>query len=59
MTTKERKALAAQIVAELLADMVRRRGFRQNWDAIDREIREEIIDAWCAVVERRIEAAGC
>lgn len=45
------RARADQIVVKLLYDMNGRRGFRQNWDAIDEENKEEILRAWTAIVE--------
>ena len=44
------KQRARQIVQTLLRDMLNRRGFRQNWDGIDGDIRKQILAAWEAIV---------
>lgn len=41
---------ARRIVAALLRDMLGRRGFRQNWDEIDDDIKDEIVKQWEALV---------
>lgn len=38
--------IATRIVNELLEEMNNRRGFRQNWDAIDEETQCEIKREW-------------
>jgi hypothetical protein len=42
--TIEKKA--DEIVKGILADLSGRRGLRQEWDMIDDEIQEEIIEEW-------------
>ena len=37
---------ASEIVNRLLTDMNGRKGFRQNWDDIDNDIKLEIINTW-------------
>ena len=38
--------VATRIVNELLNDMSDRRGFRQNWEAIDDNIQRDIKNEW-------------
>jgi len=50
MSTK--KELAEQIVAKLKADFTDRRGFRQEWDQVDTDVREEMNATWMSIVEK-------
>jgi hypothetical protein len=43
---------ATLIVEAILKDLKGRRGLRQEWDGIDRDIQEEIIDVWAASVRQ-------
>lgn len=45
-STEQLEDLAKRIVATIKDDMYGRRGFRQNWDAIDQEIQDDIVSAW-------------
>ncbi len=52
----DQQVRAARIVAALQEDMLCRRGFRQNWDRIDDDIRVEILAAWVLIVTKELEA---
>ena len=49
--------LAEIIVAGIVKDFTGRRGLRQEWEAIDDGIREEILDTWRSIAEKAIEEA--
>lgn len=49
--------IAHNIVVSLLEDLTDRRGFRQEWDQVDDEVRAEIKSEWCALVTTLLEAA--
>lgn len=38
--------LSKNIVDKIKADFTDRRGLRQEWDAIDEDIKQEIIETW-------------
>lgn len=42
------------IVGRILADLGDRRGFRQEWDAIEQNIRDEIAETWCDIVRNEL-----
>lgn len=39
-------AMASAAVLAIVADLTNRRGLRQEWDEIDDEVREEILEKW-------------
>jgi len=43
---------AVQIVEGILTDLKDRRGLRQEWNAIDDEIRQQIVETWSAIVRK-------
>jgi len=45
---------ARAIVRAILDDMTDRRGFRQNWDAIDPDIQSEIEATWCRIAAEHV-----
>ncbi len=45
---------AKNIVYQILADFTDRRGLRQEWEQIDDDIKEEIIQKWIDIVEKTI-----
>lgn len=49
---------AKRIVGRIIEDMTSRRGLRQEWEEIDRDIREEITAWWIqlALAEMRVSA---
>lgn len=40
---------ATQIVHEIVKDLSDRRGLRQEWEQIDLEIQQEIIETWIRI----------
>lgn len=38
-------------VYEIIHDISDRRGLRQEWDDIDGEIQDEIIETWCKIID--------
>lgn len=50
MDEQQLDGLARRIVAAIVTDMQLRRGFRQDWDAIDDDIRGEILESWRRLV---------
>ena len=49
MTTMTPETLA---VARIIADLKSRSGLRQEWDAIDNDIREEITETWTDIIRQ-------
>jgi hypothetical protein len=49
------KDKATQIVEAILADLTRRRGLRQEWDGIDKDIQREIRDTWADAVRQILD----
>jgi hypothetical protein len=47
--------VAKQIVEDILADLTNRRGLRQEWEQIDDDIQEEIINKWRTIVDMEIK----
>ena len=43
-----------EIVFAILHDFTDRRGLRQEWEGIDEEIREEIIETWINIVKSKL-----
>ena len=47
---------AAQRIARVIEDDIRdRRGLRQEWEAIDDEIQQEIRDSWAYLIGKQLE----
>jgi hypothetical protein len=46
--------VAARIVKEIVADLTDRRGLRQEWDAIDSDIKREILVTWRRIVREEL-----
>ena len=44
------KDLAARIADALLSDATDRRGWRQEWDGFDKDIKKEIREKWAGIV---------
>ena len=40
-----------QVVTKIIEDLRDRRGLRQEWDAIDPDVQEEIKESWMYIVE--------
>ena len=38
---------AREIVEVILADVIDRRGWRQEWEQFDEEVQAEVRDTWC------------
>lgn len=51
------KPAAARAVDNIIADLTDRRGLRQEWKGIDKEIQKEIRNQWRAIVEKAIRSA--
>ena len=47
--------IIGKIIAEIEYDISDRRGLKQEWLQIDDDVKEEIRDAWRAIIERHIE----
>jgi len=43
--------LAEHIVDKIIADLRNRKGLRQEWDLIDKEIQEDIKHTWRSIIE--------
>lgn len=46
---------AQQIVEEIEKDLTHRRGFRQEFDQIDEDIRTEIRDTWANIIRKHLK----
>jgi hypothetical protein len=46
----EDKSLAK--VFDIITDLTDRRGLRQEWEQIDGDIQDEIIEKWCKIIEK-------
>ena len=44
------KSLEERIVDAILEDLTDRRGFRQEWDLVDEDVRSEIKERWMNIV---------
>ena len=42
---------AKKILFEIVADFTDRRGLRQEWEQIDEDIQEEILQTWLQIIE--------
>lgn len=54
MNLNQINILAKQIVNDIVEDLSDRRGLRQEWDAIDEDVQEEIKEEWIAMIKKRI-----
>lgn len=45
---------AERIVLFILRDLTDRKGIRQDWEGIDKDIREEIIDEWLGIARKEV-----
>ena len=50
--------LAKRIRDAILRDVTDRRGWRQEWDAFDEDVREDIRAAWLEIIEAELEAGA-
>jgi hypothetical protein len=46
---------AKRLLFGILADVTDRRGWRQEWDQMDDDIREEILETWLKLIEQHNE----
>ncbi len=51
----EQKAVAAKLIKALLKDLTDRRGLGHEFEAIDDDIKKEIIDVWIAIASKFIK----
>lgn len=51
------KAQIQELVAALENDISDRRGLSAEWDAIDDDVKQDIRDAWAALIKKHLEAA--
>jgi hypothetical protein len=58
MSVDRLEYVANRIVASIQADFTDRRGLRQQWESIDDEIQNEIIDTWVALTKGVIVEEG-
>ena len=47
--------LDKKILFEILEDFADRRGLRQGWDEIDRDIQEEILQVWLKIIRKHFK----
>jgi len=40
-------------VYDIITDLTKRRGLRQEWEEIDGDIQDEIIEEWKKIIEKR------
>jgi len=40
-------------VYDIITDLTNRRGLRQEWEEIDGDIQDEIIDIWLEIISRK------
>jgi hypothetical protein len=50
MTDDERGKIARKIMRGILADITDRRGWRQEWDEFDDDIKREIRRVWLKII---------
>jgi hypothetical protein len=53
----ELKALSRKIMRALLADITDRRGWRQDWDMFDEDVKREIRKTHAAIIEKHLAPA--
>jgi len=46
---------AKNILFDLVHDFTDRRGLRQEWEQIDEDIQEEILNKWLIIIEKRLK----
>jgi hypothetical protein len=44
------------ILFDIVSDFTDRRGLRQEWDNIDDDIQEEILEKWLEIIERHVRS---
>jgi hypothetical protein len=49
-------AIAEKIAAEILDDVIDRRGWQQEWDGFDKGVQQEIVDKWIEIIDNRLNA---
>ena len=54
----QKKALAAEIVDEIAADILDRKGLGDEFGQIDEVVRDEIREAWMEIVKNVLSAPG-
>ncbi len=55
---RKKETGSTAIVYELISDLSDRRGLRQQWEEIDGDIQDELIDKWIDIVETGKSADG-
>ena len=48
------KNIALDIVLDIIKDISDRRGLRQEWDMIDKDIQKEIKHEWCEIIDSHL-----
>mgnify|MGYP001611918986 CR=1 FL=1 len=51
---QEQLTKSEMIVFDIINDISDRRGIKHEWDGIDGDIQEEIIDTWKSIIEKRM-----
>lgn len=51
---KPKTTKAEEIVFDIMRDFTDRRGLRQEWEQIDDDIKEEIIEKWITLVNKKL-----
>lgn len=51
---EEELTLEEKIVFRIISDFTDRRGLRQEWENIDDDIQEEIIETWINIVKKEL-----
>jgi hypothetical protein len=54
MTDEQRTRVSGSIVGRIVADLTDRRGLRQEWESIDEDVRQEIMETWGDIVQQEI-----
>lgn len=47
--------IAERILFELMNDLTDRRGFHQEWDAVDDEIKEDILQVHLGIIQKNLK----
>jgi len=55
---KKETTNSKKILFEIVSDLTGRRGLRQEWEGIDDDIQEEIMDEWLEIIEKYIFVNG-
>lgn len=53
-----RRKLAQKIMRDLLKDITDRRGWRQQWDQFDEDVKVEIRKTHTDIIEKHLKAEG-